>query len=77
MLALKGEIKGLAQRMDSFEKRLDEVKTDLQLLEVRMERHFDAVDKRFDALERQWEKAIDIRERLAALEARLEQRKPN
>ena len=32
------------------------------------------VDKRFDALGRQWEQTLDIHERLAALEARLERR---
>ena len=63
--------------MDSVEKRLDEVKTDIQLLEIRVEKRFDAVDKRLDGMERQWDKAIDIHERLAALEARLEKRKLN
>ena len=40
-----------------------------KLLEVRMK-------KRFDTRERQLEKAIDIRERLAALKTRLELRDP-
>ena len=70
MLALKAEIKGLSQRMDSVEKRLDELKAAAHLMEARTE-------KRFEKLERRLDEAIDIRERLAALEARLEQRKPN
>jgi predicted nucleic acid-binding Zn-ribbon protein len=65
MQQLRGEIKALSaeigavhQRMDSFERRLD-------FFENR-------VDKRFDAIDREWPRALDIYQRLPALEARLE-----
>jgi hypothetical protein len=70
MQALKGEIKGLSQRLDSVDQRLGDLKTDMHLLEGRSE-------KRFDKLERRLEEAIDIRERLAILEARLQPQKPS
>lgn len=54
---IKAEIKALSQRIDSIDDRLGR-------FESRM-------DKRFDEQGRQWETAIDVRERLAFLEARL------
>jgi chromosome segregation ATPase len=64
---LKGEIKGLSDRIGSLEKRLD---NRVDGLEKRM----DEFSKRMDGFERQLEIAIEVRERLAAVEARLERR---
>jgi len=75
---IKVEIKALSQQVNSLEdqihrsesrmeKRFDEVDKRFDAVDKR----FDGVDKRFDAQGRQWEMAMEIRERLAALEARL------
>ena len=69
--SIKGEIKGLSERMDSLEKHLSNeihgLRTDLRLFEAR-------TDKRFEEQSRQWELSMDVRERLASIEARLEHR---
>ena len=62
---VRGEIKGLPDRIDSLEKRLD---NRIDGLEKRM----DEFSKRMDGFERQLEIALDVRERLAAVEAKLE-----
>ena len=65
---LKGEIKSLAGRVDSLEKRvageIQGLRNDLRLFEAR-------TDKRFEEQSRQWEIAMEVRERLASIEARL------
>ena len=53
----------VSKRFDAVDKRFDTV-----------DKRFDGVDKRIDGLERSFELSLDIRERLAALEARIEQR---
>jgi len=62
---VRGEIRGLSNRIDSLEKRLD---NRIDGLEKRM----DEFSKRMDGFERQLEIALDVRERLAAVEAKLE-----
>ena len=64
---IKGEIKGLSDRIDSLEKRLD---NRIDGLEKRM----DDFGRRMDGFERQLEIALDVRERLATVEAKLEHR---
>jgi len=68
---IKGEMKALSQHINNLDDRLRQS-------EARVEKRFDAVDKRFDAMDRRldvmgrhWETAMEIRERLVALEARL------
>ena len=60
IVGVKAEIKGLSDRIDSLEKRLDQ--------------RIDGLEKRMDGFERQLELALDVRERLAVVEARLERR---
>ena len=64
---IKGEIKGLSDRIDSLEKRLD---NRIDGLEKRM----DDFGRRMDGFERQLEIALEVRERLAAVEAKLKHR---
>ena len=63
MLSLKAELLSEIRRLDT---RIDAVNTRFDAVDSR----FDAVDVRLDSLDREVRVAIDIRERLAALEAR-------
>jgi len=67
IVGVKGEIRGLSDRIDSLEKRLDH-RIDS------VERRLDEFGKRMGGFERQLEIALDVRERLAVVEARLEHR---
>jgi len=67
IIGVKGEIRGLSDRIDSLEKRLDH-RIDS------VERRLDEFGKRMGGFERQLEIALDVRERLAVVEARLEHR---
>jgi len=83
--ALSAEIGALRQRMDTFEKYVDQR---FEGLERSNEERFKAVnqrfdyvdqqfknlDKRIDILEHYWNQSLDIRERLETLEGRLKGR---
>ncbi len=61
--ALRGEVQGLGTRVDSLRAEMGSMKSEL-LAEIRR------LDTRIDSVDRELRIAIDIRERLAALEAR-------
>jgi len=67
IVGVKGEIRGLSDRIDWLQKRLDH-RIDS------VERRLDEFGKRMGGFERQLEIALDVRERLAVVEARLEHR---
>src|SRR6266536_5878431 len=79
--ALRGDIRlldqkfaGLDQKVDGVDARLtvkiDALRTELVAEIRRVDTRIDGVDTRIDGLDRELRTAIDIRERLAALEAR-------
>jgi prefoldin subunit 5 len=77
--ALSAEIGALHQRIDSLEKSIDARFEAVNQRFDAVDKRFDAVDKRFDGVDRridllqqEWPRALDIYERLAALEARLD-----
>lgn len=61
--SLRSEVQGLGIRVDSLRVEMGSMKSEL-LAEIRR------VDTRIDGVDRELRMAIDIRERLAALEAR-------
>ena len=63
MISMKGELLAEIRRLDT---RIDSVDARIGGMEARSDR----VDARIDGLDRHLQTAIDIRERLAALEAR-------
>ncbi|HEV8717956.1 MAG TPA: hypothetical protein VGX03_34710 [Candidatus Binatia bacterium] len=65
---LKGEIMALHTKVDTLEKRMDER---LGSLEKRMEEGFAAVRTEISYTNRRLDEALEIRERLAALEAKV------
>jgi phage shock protein A len=65
--SIKGDIKALQTQMGSLEAEVAGLRADF--------RSFDAhTDKRFEEQSRQWELAMEVRERLAALEAQIKSR---
>lgn len=61
----------LAPRLERLEGKIDALDHRLNSLEREIDARFNAVDKRLDSLERQIITAIDIHERLAAVEAKI------
>ena len=79
MQQLRGDIHALHERMNSLEKSIDgrfsAVDKRFDAVDKRFEsidKRLDSVDKRLDALAFGWRQSTNIRERLAALEARLD-----
>ena len=79
--ALRGDVRLLDQKIDSVDGRLSvkiealhnelgSLRADLLAEIRRVDTRIDAVDVRIDGLDHQIRTAIDVRERLAALEAR-------
>lgn len=64
---LKGDIRALEGRIQGLETQFEGLRTELRAFEERTE-------KRFDQINRQWELAIEVRERLATVEAQLKHR---
>ena len=64
---IRGHLERLDDKMDGLDSRLT---TKIDSLRAEMISEFRRVDVRIDALEREVRTALDIRERLAALEAR-------
>ncbi len=70
MVSMKAELLAEIRRVDT---RVDAVHTRIDAVHARIDsvdKRLDSVDKRLDSLDRNPHMAIDIRERLAALEAR-------
>jgi hypothetical protein len=71
---IQGELTAARQRVDGLDQKIDGVDARLTIkidsLRAEMIAEFRRADVRIDALEREVRLAIDIRERLAALEAR-------
>jgi chromosome segregation ATPase len=71
---LDQKIQPLDHKIDNFDARLtsriDSLKAELLVEIRRLDTRIDSVDTRIEGLERELRLAIDIRERLAALEAR-------
>jgi predicted nucleic acid-binding Zn-ribbon protein len=65
--SIKGEIKGLQTQIRALELQVSGLRADFRSFQAHTE-------KRFDEQNRQWEIAMDIRERLAALEAQIKSR---
>jgi hypothetical protein len=63
MHAMRGDIRVLDQKIDGVDHKIDSLRTEL-VAEMRR------LDARIDGVDRELRTAIDIRERLAALEAR-------
>ena len=63
MHAIRGDIRVLDQKIDGVDHKIDSLRTEL-VAEIRR------LDTRIDGVDRELRTAIDIRERLAALEAR-------
>jgi len=76
--SIKGDIKALEAQVTGLGNRMDSLETELkgEIAGLRGElRSFEArVEKRFEEQSRQWELAMDVRERLAALEAQTRRR---
>ena len=70
MQQLHGEIKALSAEIGAINKRLDLVDMRFDAVDKR----FDALDKRIDRIQEDWPRALNVHERLAALEVRLEKR---
>ena len=68
--ALRGEIRVLDQKIDGLRAETASMKGELLAEIRRLDTRIDGVDVRIDGLDRDLRTAIDIRERLAALEAR-------
>jgi len=72
--ALRGDIRLLDQKIDGVDGRLsvkiEALRTELVAEIRRVDTRIDGVDVRIEGLDHQIRTAIDIRERLAALEAR-------
>jgi predicted RNase H-like nuclease (RuvC/YqgF family) len=80
--ALQGEIKRLDEKLDGLRRENEGVRHEIEGLRREMGARFDALDTKFvaeirrldtriDSLERELKVAIEVRERLAALEAKL------
>jgi chromosome segregation ATPase len=79
--SIKGDIKALDARIDSLDTKIDSLDTkieavrqELRAVESRVDQRFDEVNRRFDEQGRQWQLAMEVRERLASLEAQLKAR---
>jgi predicted nucleic acid-binding Zn-ribbon protein len=72
--ALRGEMGGLRGEMRQFEKRVDDgfaaVRGEMRQIEKRMDEGFTAVRNEMALTHKRVDDALEIRERLAALEAR-------
>ena len=72
--AQNGDIKALSVEIGALHRRIDSLENSMDKRFDGIDKRFDAIDKRIDLLQEEWSRALDIRERLAALEARLEKR---
>lgn len=61
----------LAPRLERLEGKIEAIDFKINSLEREIDARFNALDKRLESLERQIITAIDIHERLAALEAKI------
>ena len=74
MQALRGDIKAQNGEMKALSAEIAGLRQQLHFFENSVDARLDALNKRVDDLAYEWRQALDIRERLAALEARLERR---
>jgi phage shock protein A len=65
--SIKGDIKALGAQVANLETQIAALRTELRAFEAH-------TDRRFEEQSRQWELAIEVRERLAALEAQIRRR---
>jgi hypothetical protein len=72
--ALRGDIQRLDQKIDGIDARLsikiDGLRTEMTSMKAELLAEIRRVDVRIDGVDRELRTAIDVRERLAALEAR-------
>jgi chromosome segregation ATPase len=68
--SLRGDIRVIDERLIALDQKLTSTKAELLAEIRRVDTRIDGVDSRIDGLDQQLRVAIDIRERLAALEAR-------
>ena len=71
---LKGDIRALEGRMQGLEGRFQGLEAQVAGLRTELGAFEERTEKRFDQMNRQWEVAIEVRERLATLEAQLKHR---
>lgn len=67
---LRGEIQRLDQKIDNVDIKVSSLRTEMLSMKAELLAEIRRVDVRIDAVDRELRTAIDIRERLAALEAR-------
>jgi predicted nuclease with TOPRIM domain len=68
---IKGQLTGLDARVDAVRTEVAAVRAEVAALEKRMEAALGAVNDRLDTLKERVTDALDIRERLAVVEAKL------
>jgi hypothetical protein len=68
--SLRGDIRVIDERLIALDQKMTSMKSELLSEIRRVDTRIDGVDSRIDGLDQQLRVAIDIRERLAALEAR-------
>jgi hypothetical protein len=72
--ALRGDIKQQNGEIKALSVEIAGVRQQLHLFEKSVDARLDALSKRVDDLACEWRQSLDIRERLAVLEARLGKR---
>lgn len=70
MHELRGEIRRLDQKIDGVDTKLTSLRTETLSMKGELLAEIRRLDTRIDGMDRELRTAIDIRERLAALEAR-------
>jgi len=62
------------RQLDAIDRRFSALKDDIDSRFNAVDKRLDGIDKRIDALAGDWRLSLDVHERLAAIEARLEKR---